>query len=307
MAKLTAICVSNRRGIQKHYVESANLIENFGIEGDAHAGNWHRQVSLLNKKDIDDFINRGAEVTPGAFGENLIVDGINLATLKMQDRLQIGEAILELTQRGKECHTHCQIFHKMGECIMPRLGVFSKVIKGGKIKIGDEVKIMENKNKNFTAAVVTLSDRSFNREREDISGPLIKDILLKNDYDVIEQILLPDNKELLKKELIRLTDQREVNLIITTGGTGFAKKDITPEATQEVIDRLAPGIAEAIRMESMKITTHAMLSRGVSGIRKDTLIINLPGSPKACQESLDVVLSTLPHGLKLLRGKVVDK
>lgn len=307
MAKLTAICVSNRRGIQKHYVESATLIEDFGIEGDAHAGNWHRQVSLLNKKDIDDFINRGAEVTPGAFGENLIVDGINLATLKMQDRLQIGETILELTQRGKECHTHCQIFHKMGECIMPRLGVFSKVIKGGKIKIGDEVKIMENKNKQFTAAVVTLSDRSFNREREDISGPLIKDILLKNDYDVIEQILLPDNKELLKKELIRLTDQREVNLIITTGGTGFAKKDITPEATLEVIDRLAPGIAEAIRMDSMKITSHAMLSRGVSGIRKDTLIINLPGSPKACQESLDVVLSTLPHGLKLLRGEVVDK
>ena len=307
MAKLTAICLSNRRGIQKHYVESATLIENFGIEGDAHAGNWHRQVSLLNKKDIDDFINRGAEVTPGDFGENLIVDGINLATLKMQDRLQIGEAILELTQRGKECHTHCQIFHKMGECIMPRLGVFSKVIKGGKIKIGDEVKIMENKNKTFTAAVVTLSDRSFNREREDISGPLIKDILLKNDYDVIEQILLPDNKELLKKELIRLTDQREVNLIITTGGTGFAKKDMTPEATLEVIDRLAPGIAEAIRMESLKITTHAMLSRGVSGIRKDTLIINLPGSPKACQESLDVVLSTLPHGLKLLRGEVVDK
>lgn len=307
MAKLTAICVSDRRGIQKHYVESATLIEDFGIKGDAHAGNWHRQVSLLNKKDIDDFINRGAEVTPGAFGENLIVDGINLATLKMQDRLQIGEAILELTQRGKECHTHCQIFHKMGECIMPRLGVFSKVIKGGKIKIGDEVKIMENKNKKFTAAVVTLSDRSFNREREDISGPLIKDILLKNDYDVIEQILLPDNKELLKKELIRLTDQREVNLIITTGGTGFAKKDMTPEATLEVIDRLAPGIAEAIRMDSMKITSHAMLSRGVSGIRKDTLIINLPGSPKACQESLDVVLSTLPHGLKLLRGEVVDK
>lgn len=307
MAKLTAICVSNRRGIQKHYVESATLIEDFGIEGDAHAGNWHRQVSLLNKKDIDDFINRGAEVTPGAFGENLIVDGINLAALKMKDRLQIGEAILELTQRGKECHTHCQIFHKMGECIMPRLGVFSKVIKGGKIKIGDEVKIMENKNKKFTAAVVTLSDRSFNREREDISGPLIKDILLKNDYDVIEQILLPDNKELLKKELIRLTDQREVNLIITTGGTGFAKKDMTPEATLEVIDRLAPGIAEAIRMDSMKITSHAMLSRGVSGIRKDTLIINLPGSPKACQESLDVVLSTLPHGLKLLRGELVDK
>lgn len=307
MAKLTAICVSNRRGIQKHYVESATLIEDFGIEGDAHAGNWHRQVSLLNKKDIDDFINRGAEVTPGAFGENLIVDGINLAALKMQDRLQIGEAILELTQRGKECHTHCQIFHKMGECIMPRLGVFSKVIKGGKIKIGDEVKIMENKNKKFTAAVVTLSDRSFNREREDISGPLIKDILLKNDYDVIEQILLPDNKELLKNELIRLTDQREVNLIITTGGTGFAKKDMTPEATLEVIDRLAPGIAEAIRIDSMKITSHAMLSRGVSGIRKDTLIINLPGSPKACQESLDVVLSTLPHGLKLLRGEVVDK
>lgn len=307
MGRITAICISDRRGIQKKYVESAKFLPNFGIEGDAHAGNWHRQVSILNKKDIDEFIARGADVIPGAFGENLIFEGIDISSLKIQDRLQCGDVILELTQRGKECHTHCQIYHKMGECIMPVLGVFTKVIQGGEIKVGDKVEIIENIDRPFTAAVITLSDRCYNKEREDLSGPLVAKRLEEEHYEVIEQVLLPDNKELLKRELSRLTDQREVNLIITTGGTGFAERDITPEATLEVIDKNVPGISEAIRMESMKITPHAMLSRGVSGIRKKTLIINLPGSPKACKESMDVFLNSLPHALKLLRGEVVDK
>lgn len=306
MARVSAICVSDRRGIQKHYVESAILKENHGIVGDAHAGNWHRQVSLLSKKDIDDFIARGAEVFPGAFGENIIIDGIDLSKINIRTYIQIGKTVIRLTQRGKECHTHCQIYHKMGECIMPKLGVFSEVIKGGKIKVGDEVKVLHQDEK-FTAAVITLSDRCFNKENEDISGPtIVKELLAKN-YDVVEQILLPDNKELLKKELIRLADQREVNLILTTGGTGFSEKDVTPEATLEVIDRNVPGISEAIRAESLKITKHAMLSRAVSGIRKKTLIINLPGSPKACLESMAVFMDTLPHGLKLLQGIKVDK
>ena len=307
MAKVTAICISEKRGIQKHYVESASLKVNHGIVGDAHAGEWHRQISILSMKDIDDFIARGAEVFPGAFGENLIIDGIDIPNMHMRDRIQIGDVVLEMTQKGKECHTHCQIYHKMGECIMPRLGCFFEVIHGGDIHVGDEVVFMENKDKRLTAAVITLSDRCFNKENEDISGPTISRRLKEENYQVIEEILLPDNKELLKKELIRLADQREVNLILTTGGTGFSPKDVTPEATLEVIERTAPGISEAIRYESMKYTKHAMLSRGVSGIRKQTLIINLPGSPKACIESMDVFMESLPHALHLLMGEKMDK
>ncbi len=117
---------------------------------------------------------------------------------------------------------------------------------------------------------------------------------------------MPDGIELLKQELIRLADQRQVDLILTTGGTGFSSRDLTPEATVAVMDRNAPGIAEAIRAESMKYTKHAMLSRAVSVIRKNSLIINLPGSPKACLESMEVFLDALPHAIRLLRGSKRD-
>ena len=131
---------------------------------------------------------------------------------------------------------------------------------------------------------------------------MIRDILCENGYDVVEMILLPDGEALLKRNLIRLADQRQVNVIFTTGGTGFGPRDLTPEATSAVCQRMAPGIAEAMRAESLKITKHAMLSRAAAGIRGTTLIINLPGSPKACRENLDVVLPALKHGLGLLRG-----
>lgn len=125
-------------------------------------------------------------------------------------------------------------------------------------------------------------------------------------YDVVEEILLPDGREALEQNLRRLADQRQVDLILTTGGTGFGQRDVTPEATMAVADRQAPGIAEAIRAASMKVTKRAMLSRAVSVIRKKTLIINMPGSPKACQECMDVFLETVPHGFDLLRGGVYD-
>lgn len=303
MGVLKAICISEKKGTQKHEIDSAVLIENWGIEKDAHAGNWHRQVSMLSFEKIEDFRAKGAQVEFGAFGENLIVEGFDLRTIPVGTKFTIGETLLELTQIGKECHSHCEIYKVMGDCIMPREGVFTKVLKGGIIRPGDEItKLPLEKDRPFTAAVLTLSDKGASGEREDKSGPLICEMLKREGYDLIEQWVLPDNKAVLQHHLCRLADQRQVNVIFTTGGTGFSERDITPEATIAVCDRMAPGIAEAMRSYSLTITNRAMLSRAASGIRKKTLIVNLPGSPKAVEESLDYILPALGHGIGILRG-----
>lgn len=303
MGKLIAICISEHRGTQKHQVEKATLIENWGIEKDAHGGTWHRQVSLLSLEKIEEFQKKGAQIDFGAFGENLIIEGFDLRTIPVGTKIQIGTTLLELTQIGKECHSHCQIYKTMGDCIMPREGVLAKVITGGTIRPGDQVQLLPlPKDRPFTAAVITLSDKGSTGEREDKSGPLIKDLLQSQGYQVIESLLLPDGRPDLEKHLCRLADQRQVNLILTTGGTGFSQRDTTPEATLAVCDRMANGIAEAIRQYSLTITGRAMLSRAVSGIRRQTLIVNLPGSPKAVKESLDYILPHLGHGLGILRG-----
>ena len=155
----------------------------------------------------------------------------------------------------------------------------------------------------WTAAVVTLSDKGYAGEREDKSGPLVCDMITDAGYDVKKTILLPDEKEEIRRCLCSLCDQDKLDVIFTTGGTGFAPRDCTPEATLEAADRNAPGIAEAMRLASLKVTPRAMLSRGVSVIRGQTLIINLPGSPKAVRENLEAVLPSLDHGLAILTGR----
>ena len=159
----------------------------------------------------------------------------------------------------------------------------------------------------WKAAVVTLSDKGYAGEREDKSGPLVREMIGAAGYDVQEMILLPDDREEIKKCLLRLCDEDKMDIVFTTGGTGFALRDCTPEATLAVADRNAPGIAEAMRAASMKITPRAMLSRGVSVIRGQTLIINLiinlPGSPKAVRENLEAILPSLDHGLVILTGR----
>lgn len=154
----------------------------------------------------------------------------------------------------------------------------------------------------FIVGIITSSDKGYRGEREDKSGQVIEEIVSQNGFKVIKKVVLPDEKDLLEKEMINMCDNLNVNLLLTTGGTGFSKRDITPEATKEILDREAPGICEAIRMYSMQITKRAMLSRAVSGIRKDTLIVNLPGSPKACKEALDFVLDDVKHGIDILLG-----
>lgn len=301
MGKINAICISEKRGTQKNLVEAAQFVTEFGIIGDAHAGDWHRQVSFIGQAEIDEFKNRGARVEAGAFGENIIAEGFTFKKLPVGTRLRCGDVFFEITQIGKECHSHCVIYQQIGDCIMPREGVFSRVLHGGEIKVGDELELAEKIP--LDAAVITMSDRGFHGLRdEDISGDKCEEILIQGGYKIYSRTILPDVKKMLVDKLIELTDMG-VGLIVTTGGTGFSIRDVTPEATLEVCTRLAPGIAEAMRNLSMQKTPRAMLSRAVAGIRKRSLIVNLPGSPKAVDECLNFVLPQLQHGIEILRGE----
>jgi MOSC domain-containing protein YiiM len=143
MGKVLAVCISERKGTEKKNVGSARFIEDWGIENDSHAGKWHRQVSLLSHEKIEAFRARGAEVIDGAFGENLVVDGFDFRTLPVGTKFQCNDVVLELTQIGKECHSGCAIYQKMGECIMPREGVFTRVLHGGTISVGDTMEILK--------------------------------------------------------------------------------------------------------------------------------------------------------------------
>lgn len=307
MGKLLAICISEKKGTQKREVPSAVLREEHGIVGDAHAGKWHRQVSLLSFEKIEDFRKRGAKIDFGAFGENLVVEGYDLKSVPVGSRFRIGDCLLELSQIGKACHSHCEIYRQMGDCIMPREGVFTEVLRGGEIRPGDSVELIPaDPDRPFSAAVITLSDRASREEYEDRSGPLIQEMLEEAGFLVRERLLLPDGRQPLETELKRLSDQRQIELILTTGGTGFSERDLSPEATKAVSEREVPGIGEALRAFSMKITAKAMLSRQTAGIRKKSLIINLPGSPKACREELGFLLPLLSHGLGILRGTESD-
>lgn len=142
MGKIMAVCISEKRGTQKKNIGKVRLIENFGLEGDAHGGNWHRQVSLLSYEKVRAFEEKGISVEDGAFGENLLVEGFDFKTLPVGTRFRCGEVLLEMTQIGKECHSHCEIYQAVGDCIMPREGVFARVLHGGMIQIGDELEIV---------------------------------------------------------------------------------------------------------------------------------------------------------------------
>lgn len=193
--------------------------------------NGHRQVSLLSYEKIEDFKKKGAPVVDGAFGENLTVQGIDLKTLPIGTRLQCNEVLLEVTQIGKQCHSGCEIFKVMGDCIMPREGIFARVLKGGVISEGDEINVVKRP---FRAAILTSSDSGYAGEREDLSGPTIRKILENNGYEVVHTILLPDDRDMLAAEMARIADEGIAELLLTTGGTGFSPRDCMPEATMDI-------------------------------------------------------------------------
>ena len=155
----------------------------------------------------------------------------------------------------------------------------------------------------YTAAVITISDKGYRGEREDTSGPNLVRILTKRGYDVTYTAIIPDEREMISAELCKCADVLGIALVLTTGGTGFSPRDITPEATMEVVERPTPGIPEAMRAESMRITPKGCLSRSAAGIRKRTLIINLPGSKKASAENILAVIEPVQHGLEMMLGE----
>ena len=149
--------------------------------------------------------------------------------------------------------------------------------------------------------ILTVSDRSSRGERDDASGPVLVEIVQEKGWDVAETLIVPDDLDVLRDTLTMWADSGDMDIILTTGGTGFSPRDITPEATRSMVDKLAPGLSEAMRAESLQVTSHAMLSRAIAGIRGRVLIINLPGSPKAARENLQVVLPVLGHAVQLLK------
>ncbi len=308
MAQLTAICTSPRKGTAKARVEQARLMAGHGIEGDAHAGPWHRQVSMLDEASITEMRQAGANIDDGAFGENLIVDGLAVHELGIGSEIAIGSARLAVTQIGKACHKPCIIFHTVGRCIMPARGVFMEVVESGDVACGDEVRVTRALGRDvIQVAIVTVSDRSSRGERADGSGPALAErVVAELGANVAATKVVPDDQQAIVEVLRDLTSRKGLDLVLTTGGTGCAPRDVTPEATRQVVTREVPGLAEQMRAQSLLITPRAMLSRGIAGIAERCLVINLPGSPKAAVENLRAVAAVLPHAVATLRGVVRD-
>lgn len=181
--------------------------------------------------------------------------------------------------------------------------IYRGFYQAGMKKREGDLKMADTNNSPMRVAVVTLSDKGSRGEREDLSGPAIVEMVTAFGYEVVETLIIPDDQPTIEKELIRLSDEVQADLVLTTGGTGFSRRDVTPEATLAVATRLVPGIAEAMRQLSMKYTKRAMLSRAASVLRNDTLIINMPGSPKAVRECLEEILDSVDHGLKILKAQ----
>ena len=309
MPKVEALCTSEKRGEPKRPGEAAVFRADHGIEGDAHAGPWHRQVSLLAAEDIETVRRTLPDAGPGAFAENVVLAGIDLAALGLGSRLRLGaEVLVSITQIGKVCHSLCAIGRLTGDCIMPRLGLFARVLEGGRVRVGDAAEVVALvPRERFQAVVVTVSDRCARGEAEDTAGPAVARVLEHElDFHIYRYALVPDEQDEIAERLRHYADGHSIDLVVTVGGTGLAPRDVTPEATRMVVERPTPGLDEAMRAASLAKTPHAMLSRGASGIRAATLIVNLPGSKRAATENLEAILPALPHGLKKLRGDPAD-
>jgi molybdopterin adenylyltransferase len=305
---VAAVCASSEKHVAKDEVGEAVVRQDHGLEGDAHAGPGHRQVSLIDKAQVDAVREKVGQVAAGAFGENFVVDGIDLLQVGMGTRLRLGgDVLIEISQIGKVCHDRCAIFQTVGECPMSDEGVFGRVLRGGTVRRGDAVRV-ENLVDRRTpqAAVVVVSDRCFRGETRDTAGEAVAALLEGGGIHIFDKVIVPDEQDEIRKALVHLCDERHADLVFTAGGTGMAPRDVTPEATAGVIDRPVPGLSEAMRMAAFGRVPKAVLSRGLSGMRGRSLIVNLPGSEKGASESIEILLPVLHHAVKMARGSVTD-
>jgi molybdopterin adenylyltransferase len=299
LGSIIAVCISKNRGEQKKNVGQGFLVKGLGLEGDAHAGFGHRQVSILADESVAKMRQKGLEVGPGDFAENLTVAGITLPVLPIGTRLKVGkQAIVKVTQIGKQCHHDCEVYRKAGECVMPQEGIFVEVLFGGEVKVGDQIQTIPT----YQFGIITVSDSAAGGKREDQSGPLMKELLLPWG-EVVDYRIIPDEQSELVKNMLEMVDEQKVALLLTSGGTGFSPRDVTPEATMEVIDRVVPGIPEVMRLKSMEKNPRAVLSRAVAGIRGKSLLINLPGSPRGVRENLELLYPIMDHALEIVSGR----
>lgn len=305
MGKIQAISVSDRKGVIKENVPSAFFENDFGIKGDAHAGKWHRQVSLLALESVKKMQDKGLKVKSGDFAENITTVDIDLLSLPVGTKLQIGSIELIISQIGKVCHHKCAVYYHAGECVMPKEGIFGVVRGNGELKVGDEIKNLGKDG--YSVGIITLSDRASKGEYEDLTGPAIEKYISENlKTSFIRKEIIADDKDKLDITLKDFADIQYLDLIITNGSTGISPRDIAPDVTIEVIEKRLPGFEEVMRAESFKITVNSIVSRAVCGTRKNSLIINLPGSPKGAVENLGFIMPAIEHTIKKLQGDKSD-
>lgn len=302
--KILSVNTSEKKGTIKKPVASIQLSE-IGVAGDAHSGKWHRQVSLLAAESISKFsAEAGRKIQYGEFAENITTEGLLLHECKPLDRFRNDNLELEVTQIGKKCHgDNCNIFKEVGNCVMPKEGIFARVIRNGELRAGDELEYLP---KIINIRIITLSDRASAGEYADKSGPQIKNLSEKFFAEIRRQTaiinhLIPDHPELLTN-LIKNAISEGADVIFTTGGTGIGPRDITPETVRPILDKEIPGIMELIRVKYGMEKPAALLSRSIAGVSGKTLIYCLPGSVKAVTEYCNEILPTIEHSIYMLEG-----
>ncbi|MDW8056577.1 MAG: molybdopterin-binding protein [Elusimicrobiota bacterium] len=297
--RVFSVNVGKQKGEVKHPEDKIILIENYGVKGDCHAQqNSTKQVSLLSWERMNEeffCLRKEVDIKPGVFAENITTENIDLRLLKIGDKLKINEVLLEISEIGKKCHNYCEIYKKVGKCLMPKEGIFARVIKGGEVKKGDTIKVIPK----IDVGVITISDSCYLGKREDESGKYIKEKSLQLGWNVINYTIIPDDIEKIKEKLIEFCSS--CDLILTTGGTGITQRDLTPEATKQVIQKELPGINEILRIKGFEKTPSSVISRGLAGIRNKTLIINLPGSLNATKDAFEVLPDVILHAIEMLR------
>lgn len=304
MIEVLSVNISEKKGVVKHAVDEV-ILDNMGVNDDAHAGSWHRQVSMLALESIQKFEQKaGRKIKFGEFAENITTKGMELFHTKPFDRFVNKNIELEVTQIGKKCHgDNCAIFREVGNCVMPKEGIFVRVIKGGKLKAGAKFEYIP---KVFKIRIITLSDRASLGEYDDRSGPKIEALVEAYFQKIawrceIENILIPDDPKKLAA-LLEDASSKNMDVLFTTGGTGIGPKDFTPEVVRSYLDMEIPGIMELIRMKYGQEKPNALLSRGVAGVMNETLVYALPGSVKAVDEYMAEITNTLQHLIFMLHA-----